>query len=210
MRCRMDLHRRAAQTGWSATAVLGRGRPLIALSIELVSIRRFDGCCERRERGSHCCEAAPSLSAARALPTASLHLCPPLALQDPAVRRIKLHTMIAASTFATAPAAVPGAARRPQRAVRGTAPRVCAQASAASLADSTLQSDHWSGGSPLILPNGTVSSPGVADTAARPLGSACLCFMAPGMATWQLPCVPFAEPMLALVCCSACPVWPVG
>ena len=55
----------------------------------------------------------------------------------------------------TARLAAPARAARPA-AARGrcsVAPRA-----AASLVDSTLASDHWSGGSPLILPNGTVGA----------------------------------------------------
>lgn len=48
----------------------------------------------------------------------------------------------------------------PARTARPAAARgrcsVAPRASAASLVDSTLASGHWSGGSPLILPNGTV------------------------------------------------------
>ncbi|KAL4444903.1 hypothetical protein ABPG77_003953 [Micractinium sp. CCAP 211/92] len=64
--------------------------------------------------------------------------------------------MMTATTLSTNPVAASGAQRR-RPAQRALCVRVSAKASAAALADSTLQSDHWSGGSPLILPNGTVT-----------------------------------------------------
>ncbi|KAL4448078.1 hypothetical protein ABPG75_005297 [Micractinium tetrahymenae] len=64
--------------------------------------------------------------------------------------------MMKVATLTVAPTTA-AAAQRPRRTGRAPCVRVCAKASAAALADATLQSDHWSGGSPLILPNGTVT-----------------------------------------------------
>ena len=58
-----------------------------------------------------------------------------------------------AASIASSSRAAAGAAR-PARRCGGV--KVVARATGASLVDATLRSDHWSGGSPLILPNGTV------------------------------------------------------
>lgn len=48
------------------------------------------------------------------------------------------------------------AASATARPARRCGVKVVARATGASLVDTTLASGHWSGGSPLILPNGTV------------------------------------------------------
>ena len=60
-----------------------------------------------------------------------------------------------AASLAPSSRAAAGAARPARR----CGVKVVARATGASMVDATLRSDHWSGGSPLILPNGTVRVP---------------------------------------------------
>lgn len=62
------------------------------------------------------------------------------------------HSSSMMKAVSIAPSLASAAQARPRRAARTGSVRV-----AASAFDATMASGHWSGGSPLILPNGTVS-----------------------------------------------------
>ncbi len=154
----------AAQAGLVSCSFSGGLQLLSTFRIEARCTVQPDGTGKSGRGAVIPCEAAPLVSAP----------APPLILKAlPALygagtsHRAAPHTfprMMTATTLSTSPVAASGAQRR-RPAQRALCVRVSAKASAAALADSTLQSDHWSGGSPLILPNGTVSSLGIVEPA---------------------------------------------